>query len=283
MRTQIQKPEFTLESAEEYHRELIRAEAAVRRKIFEAHSRRSFNGGVKFGITAAVIFTLTFVGMNFGAFEKRANFWLANLRANEVAENSKKIEVEKAQQKFAQQFDSDRRFALATAAKKSKLPPLLAEISPPDNRLIIPRLKIHAPIRTAKNANLNLNLASWDEIEKQVQDALRFGVVNFPGTARPGERGNAFITGHSSYYPLLSGKYKDVFALLPQIEIGERIEVWQDQQKFIYRVSEKREVSPTETDVLNDSNDSRLTLMTCTPLGTALKRLIVTAQLEGSA
>ncbi len=274
MQTQIQKPEFTCEEAKEYHRELLRAEAAVRRKIFESRSRRGFNGGVKFGITAVVIFAITFVGMNFGAYSKQANFWLANLRASGITEiktdkmetKSDKIEIKKAKLEIV---------------KKIKLPSLLSEISPPDNRLIIPRLKIHAPIRTAENANLDLT--NWDEIEEQVQDALRFGVVSFPGTAKPGEYGNAFITGHSSYYPLLSGKYKDVFALLPQIEIGERIEVWQDQRKFIYRVSEKREVSPTETDVLNDSNDSRLTLMTCTPLGTALKRLIVTAQLEESA
>ena len=272
MQTQIQKHEFTREETEEYQRELLRAEARIRKQIFESHRRRGFSEGMKFGITAAAIFTIAFVGMNLGAYSKQASFWFANLRASEVAaEDSKKLK--NAEQELVPQP--------AEIAKKIDLPPLLKEISPPDNRLIIPRLKIHAPIRTAEN--VNLNLASWDEIENQVQDALRFGVVNFPGTAKPGKRGNAFITGHSSYYPLLSGRYKDVFALLPQIEIGEEIEVWQDQQKFIYHVSDKREVSPTETDVLNDSNDSRLTLMTCTPLGTALRRLIVTAQLEESA
>ncbi|MBU1089540.1 sortase [Patescibacteria group bacterium] len=274
MQIQIQKHELTREEEEEYQRELMLAEARIRRQIFESRSRRGFGEGMKFGITAAVIFVITFVGMNFGAYSKQANFWLANIRASEIT----KVEVN---QPTAKPDKIEIKKTIPKIEKKNELPPLLAEISPPDNRLIIPRLKIHAPIRTAENANLNL--ASWDEIEEQVQDALRFGVVNFPGTAKPGERGNAFITGHSSYYPLLTGRYKDIFALLPQIEIGEEIEVWQDQRKFIYHVSEKYEVSPAETDVLNDSNDSRLTLMTCTPLGTAIKRLIVTAQLEESA
>ncbi len=274
MQTQTQNPELTREKAEEYHRELLCAEATVRRKIFESRSRRGFSEGIKFGITAAVIFAITFVGMNFGAYSKQANFWFANLHASEITEikvNQVATKLDKIKTKKIK----------PEIVKRFELPALFAEISPPDNRLIIPRLKIHAPILTAANADINL--ASWDEIEEQVQEALRFGVVNFPGTAKPGEYGNAFITGHSSYYPLLSGKYKDVFALLPQIEIGERIEVWQNQQKFIYRVTEKYEVSPTETDVLNDSNDSRLTLMTCTPLGTALKRLIITAQLVENA
>ena len=157
----------------------------------------------------------------------------------------------------------------------------MTEVAPPDNRLIIPSLSIQAPIQTP--ANVDLTAANWETIESQVQDALQNGVVSFPGTAKPGERGNAFITGHSSYYPLLPGRYKDVFALLPQIKIGDEIEVWQNERKFTYRVSDKKEVSPRDVGVLENTQDYRLTLMTCTPVGTALHRLIVTAELVKSA
>ena len=271
MQTQNPKIVFTQKEVEEYHNELLRAEASIRRSIFGARKRRGFAELGKFGMTAVVIFAITFVGMNFGAFEKRAEFLWANLPKAEVAAEPV---AEVAELKIQNTVPS----AAASITEKFELPSVLAEIAPPDNRLIIPKLGIHAPIKTA--AGVDLHRQDWAEIENEIQDALRGGVVSFPGTAQPGEKGNAFITGHSSYYPIFPGRYKDVFALLPKIEIGEEIQVWQGQRKFIYRVSEKREVSPAATDVLNETDDSRLTLMTCTPLGTTLRRLIVTAQLE---
>ncbi len=289
MQINTQKTELVHKETEEYNHELIRAEISIRKNILNTRKKRGFSELGKFGLTAVVIFILTFVGMNFSAFEKKASFFLSNLRENKnivkieektkpiVVKNSKKSAISISQEDSKKE---ELRRVEKIEVKKLELPPLLTEIAPPDNRLIIPRLKIHAPIKTAKN--VNLNLANWENIEKQVQNALRNGVVNFPGTAQPGEKGNSFITGHSSYYPIFPGRYKSIFALLPEIEIGEKIEVWQNQRKFIYYVSEKKEVSPNTTDVLNDAGDSRLTLMTCTPLGTALRRLIVTAQLEES-
>lgn len=265
---QHKQNDFTQDEAAAYHQELTRAEAKIRKDIFQARKRRGFIEAGKFAMTTAVIFAITFVGMNFPAFEKKASFLLSNIiQQEEVA--VRKIQPKQPKNPYPKQFKEEK--------PTFRLPELLRKIAPPDNRLIVRNLDIHAPIKTAEDVNLNLN--SWDEIESQIQDALRDGVVNFPGTAKPGQKGNAFITGHSSYYPIMPGRYKDIFALLPEIEVGEEIEVWQDQQKYTYQVSDKKEVSPNATDVLDDTDDSRLTLMTCTPLGTALKRLIVTAQL----
>jgi LPXTG-site transpeptidase (sortase) family protein len=262
---------FTRKESEKFHNELLRAEARIRKNIFHARKQRGFTEFGKFGLTTVLIFVIAFGSMNASAFLKRAEFLLSNVQNSEAEVNT---EITKIQ---SQKINITNSAIKENGENKFELPPALEEISPPDNRLIIPRLGIHAPIQ--KPDNVNLRLENWDEIEKQIQNSLRDGVVNFPGTANPGEKGNAFITGHSSYYPLLPGKYKDIFALLPEIEIGEEIQVWQNQQKFIYRVSEKKEVSPSETSVLNNSDDSRLTLMTCTPLGTALRRLIVTSHL----
>lgn len=275
MQNQNQKSELSAAEVEQLRRELMRAEARLRRKIFRARQAKPLAEFGKFGLTAVIIFIIVFVGMNFGAFEKQATFLLAKVEPSEplVSANSvtKKVEFRKPKLVVAKDSKNNR---LA-------LPPLLAEVAPPDNRLIIPSLSIQAPIQTP--ANVDLTAANWETIESQVQDALRDGVVSFPGTAKPGERGNAFITGHSSYYPLLPGRYKDVFALLPQIKIGDEIEVWQNERKFTYRVSDKKEVSPSDVGVLENTQDYRLTLMTCTPLGTALRRLIVTAELVKSA
>lgn len=275
MQNQNQKSELSPAEIEQLRRELMRAEARFRRRISRARQAKPLAEFGKFGLTAVIIFVIVFVGMNFGAFEKQATFLLAKVETGEpvAATNSvtKKVEFQKPKLVVAKDSKNNR---LA-------LPPLLAEVAPPDNRLIIPSLSIHAPIQTPEN--VDLTAANWETIESQIQDALQNGVVSFPGTAKPGERGNAFITGHSSYYPLLPGRYKDVFALLPQIKIGDEIEVWQNERKFTYRVSDKKEVSPSDVGVLENTQDYRLTLMTCTPIGTALRRLIVTAELVKSA
>jgi LPXTG-site transpeptidase (sortase) family protein len=219
-------------------------------------------------MTAVVLFCVLFAGMNFSAFAKKINFLLGENNLRSALKPAVALELDSLE-------------LVATPAPKivadTGLPKLPNEIAPPDNRIIISRLGIHAPIKLPEN--VDLKKGNWDQIEDQIQDALRDGVVRFPGTAEPGKYGNAFLVGHSSYYPFLPGKYKDIFALLPEIEIGDEIEIWQNQKKFIFRVSEKKEVKPNNIDVLRQTNDQRITLMTCTPLGTTLRRLIVTAKL----
>ena len=118
----------------------------------------------------------------------------------------------------------------------------------------------------------------WEALEQEIQKALETGVIRYPGTARPGEKGNVFITGHSSYYLWAPGAYKDVFALLPNVEVGDTVTVYYNQRQFVYEIQEKKTVKPTEVDVLRQGEDKRLTLMTCVPVGTNLNRLILVAK-----
>lgn len=114
------------------------------------------------------------------------------------------------------------------------------------------------------------------------QEALQTGVVHYPGTARPGEYGNAFYFGHSSDFGYKVGKYKTVFALLPHIELGETIEITNTRGRvFTYEVVNTLVVSPTQTEVLSQGDRSKklLTLQTSYPVGTAFKRFIVQAKL----
>jgi len=103
--------------------------------------------------------------------------------------------------------------------------------------------------------------------------------VHYPGTARPGQAGNFFVTGHSSYYPWAAGKYKTIFARLHQLNVGDEYWVYYGGDKHRYTVIEKKEVSPSDISVLDQPTDLRLaTLMTCTPVGTTLRRLIIVSQ-----
>jgi len=104
-------------------------------------------------------------------------------------------------------------------------------------------------------------------------------VVHYPGTANPGQAGNFFVTGHSSYYPWSPGHYKTVFARLGELSEGDEIWIYYNGDKHRYIIRTKKEVVPSDISVLNQPSDQRLTtLMTCTPVGTTLRRLIIVAE-----
>lgn len=156
------------------------------------------------------------------------------------------------------------------------IPQLTLPIHPPDTRVVIPRILKNIPVIGVGNSNLIAR--DWDALEKDIQEALRNGVVHYPGTALPGESGNVVITGHSSFYAWDAGRFKDVFGLLHEVKPKDKIFLFHNQKKYTYEVFDIRVVKPTEIDVLGHTKDERLTLITCTPLGTNLKRLIVTAK-----
>ena len=148
-----------------------------------------------------------------------------------------------------------------------------------ENRLSIPSLNVNAPIIEPDLGIEALQTKDWNTLESQIRDTLLEGVVHYPGTAKPGKVGNAFLTGHSSNYIWEISDYNTVFALLPKIEIGADIRISYNQKEFLYRVIDKKEVKPDDVSILKQGDQKILTLMTCTPVGTTLKRLVVTAEL----
>ena len=162
--------------------------------------------------------------------------------------------------------------------QKQEFPSLSLEVTSPDNRIIIPSINKNIPI--VEIASEDIIGSDWTNLNNQILEGLKSGVVRYPGTAKPGEEGNVFITGHSSYYLWDDGQYKDVFALLSEVNVDDQIIIYYDQQKYVYKITEKKEVEPAEVNVLEQPvGEERLTLMTCTPVGTNLKRLILIGEI----
>lgn len=108
-------------------------------------------------------------------------------------------------------------------------------------------------------------------------------LAQLPGTALPGEKGNIFITGHSSLSQFYSPtNFKAIFAHLPEIKRGDSVIAWADGQKFEYEVIGLKIVDPKEVWVINppDNIGRYMSLMTCVPPGLNLKRLIVLSRLK---
>jgi len=115
---------------------------------------------------------------------------------------------------------------------------------------------------------------------------LNRSLIQYPGTALPGQPGTPVIFGHSIlrqfYNPSLENprRYNSIFSYIMTLERGDKIYVTQDNVRYTYVVQSKTEVKPTDTYILSQRYDSRqLKLVTCTPEGTYLRRGVITAQL----
>ncbi|MDX9913611.1 MAG: sortase [Candidatus Moranbacteria bacterium] len=112
------------------------------------------------------------------------------------------------------------------------------------------------------------------------QRALAKGVAHAEGTSLPNESGNIFIFAHSGADLLEANRYNAVFYLLYKLEKGDEIYLFYKGNKYLYKVEEKKTVGATEVSYLTDKTlEKKLTLMTCWPAGTTLKRMIVVAKL----
>ena len=107
---------------------------------------------------------------------------------------------------------------------------------------------------------------------------LSGGLAHLPGTALPGEKGNVFVSGHSSIPIVYNGNknYGAIFANLHKLEKGDLIKVSAGGE-FTYKVLGFKLVDPKDIAVIlpPDGVGRYISLMTCVPPGLNTKRLVV--------
>lgn len=231
-----------------------------------------------FFVTVGSVWGMTHVFLNYDAFAQITKFRMNKLQASVVAmfEDTEpvitqELKLEKVGPRAQRSVFRNHDLKPKNQAKKmfEDMP-----VYPSDNRLYIPRIDKNVPLVTVPTHR------NWQQLEKNIQKGLQEGVVVHPISHEPGTFGNFFVTGHSSYYKWDPGRFKDVFALLHEVEAGDTVEVYWEGKKYTYELKARSVVLPTETQVLNQpSNNSILTLMTCTPVGTNKKRLILVGEL----
>ena len=114
---------------------------------------------------------------------------------------------------------------------------------------------------------------------KEYLPLLTKGVAHAKGSLLPGQEGNVFIFAHSTDTPLNASRYNAVFYLINKLEKDDEVFVYYQQEKYSYKVLEKKIISPEKlNDYLKTLKGKTLTLQTCYPPGTTLKRLLVIAQ-----
>jgi sortase A len=110
---------------------------------------------------------------------------------------------------------------------------------------------------------------------------LSKSLIQYPGTASPGELGAPVIFGHSILRQFYNPKnYMSIFSTIMTLTPGDEINIRYDGVAYNYRVIDKIEVKPEDVQILEQKYNGRyLKLVTCVPEGTYLRRGVVIAEL----
>ena len=190
--------------------------------------------------TFLVLFGLFFYFFNFRALNINIKYWSNKTFSKE---SQKQIEA-----------------YLPTVKSVKKTKPIW-----PEGHIVIPKLSLNIPV-------------IWNVPIEKTLDELANGVVHTKGSALPPQKGNVFISGHSSYF--WNGPYSSIFSVIVNLENDDEIAIVYRDYTYIYKVYNKITVKPDQVEYLNqDRSKHMLSLMTCTPIGTDWNRLIVQAYL----
>ena len=136
-----------------------------------------------------------------------------------------------------------------------------SQVNAPDDVLAIlemPEVGLKVPVYSGAS-DLNMDL----------------GAGHIGGTALPEEGSNVGIAGHRDGY----------FRVLKDAEVGDSLELRTSSGTQRYRIDEILIVDPLDVEVLDPTDESMLTLVTCYPfyfVGRAPQRYIVRARLDHS-
>lgn len=128
------------------------------------------------------------------------------------------------------------------------------------NCLVIPRMNLDTPIVEGP--------------EQSSYALLNKGAWRLPFSTTPDKGGNTVIAGHRFSYTGPRG----IFYFLGKLQPGDEIALRWNGTLHTYKVENSRTVDATEVSVQQPTDDTRLTLYTCTPLINPVNRLVVVAK-----
>jgi sortase A len=143
-------------------------------------------------------------------------------------------------------------------------------------RLIIPDLEVDAPVRAV----------GVSAVEREGQSVYQWQVpagyeVGWHNTSAPlGQAGNTVLNGHNNIYG-------EVFRDLIDLEIGSELILYDDERSYHYAVVEKELLAENDqplsvrlenAQLIEKTEDERLTLISCWPYLTNSQRIVVIAR-----
>lgn len=126
----------------------------------------------------------------------------------------------------------------------------------------------YTPIAIIEIPSIKLSQALVEGIS---DDVLKYFLGHFDDSAAPGEKGNFAVAGHRV------SDYTDAFINLYKVKAGDEVIVKTQDKKYTYVVEDNFIVEPEDVQVLDNTKEATMTLVTCT-VG-AKQRVIVKGKL----
>ena len=154
-----------------------------------------------------------------------------------------------------------------TLAAPAPAPRTRPEPAPVNERAKVPIVKI-GEIRIPK---IGLVHPIFEGVTLTVID---HGPGHWPGSAVPGQLGNAVFAGHRVTH---SHPMRNVDKLVP----GDEIIFVMPNGTFTYKMTKQEIVKPTDTWIVNPTQTATVTLFGCHPPGSAAKRIVIRGEFVG--
>ena len=102
------------------------------------------------------------------------------------------------------------------------------------------------------------------------------GPGHWPGSAMPGQLGNAVFAGHRVTH---THPFRNLDKLVP----GDEIQFVMPDGTYTYRMTQQQIVNPNDTWIVNPTPTATLTLFACHPPGSATHRIVIRADYVGKS
>jgi sortase A len=154
--------------------------------------------------------------------------------------------------------------SMSTVSKTWNKPVPRAAADLTENRLYIPKLKLNLTYKAGNASVLRDN--AWHR---------------FPERGDPEKGGNFILAGHRFDIGLTPGetKRRSPFYHIDALAPGNKIYADFNGKRYLYEVTERFKVKPTQTEIEAPSNEPKMTLYTCTLQGSADGREVIIAHL----
>lgn len=138
------------------------------------------------------------------------------------------------------------------------------------NSIEIKSISITAPLVIGLSTELSL-----------LEKSLNQGVVLYPESVLPGEKGQTVVLGHSAPPNWPRIKYDWVFSGINDLNLGDHVVVHFNNKRYVYRISQKNILDKGQeiTNSIFDGNNNVLVMISCWPPGKNYKRVAVQAEL----
>ncbi len=123
-------------------------------------------------------------------------------------------------------------------------------------RIRIPAINIDAPVVQGDG---------WEQLKK--------GVAQHIGSADPGQGGNVVLSAHNDVYG-------ELFRYLDRLAPGDQVIMYTQQRQYVYIVTQTILVEPAQVEVMANTADPTVTLISCYPYLVDTQRIVVFAKLQ---